>query len=340
MNSLASWIAVRTSFMARTPLTRLHRTVSTSAKENQTFRLPDGRKLGFAEYGCQTGHPLLFFHGFPSSRLESRPIDHIARRQNLRIIAPDRPGFGLSSPQPGRRITDWPADVQALTQHLGISRFAILGGSGGGPYALACAHVLPHNMMSAVGLMASAAPWEAGTKHLLLSARIARWAVVNWPGGVVALMDFLVGMLRKGVNTRVAIKLIDGLLEKSNAEQEPGKDAVPALEQQRKDLIEIVFEGFAQGAEACVHEARLLTNNSWGFKFEDVTYNQIQLWHGTKDKNAPVQMMRYMAQRLPNCTLHEFENDNHFALGYQLENILSNLAAEQRMSISLEFASV
>lgn len=83
-------------------------------------------------------------------------------RSDLRVIAPDRPGFGLSTFDARRRITDWPADVKALAAHLGITRFAILGGSGGAPYALACARALPADMVSAVGLYAAAAPWSVG----------------------------------------------------------------------------------------------------------------------------------------------------------------------------------
>lgn len=65
---------------------------------NQTFKLPDGRVLGFAEYGSPDGKALLYFHGYPSSRLEGKPVDDMARRRGLRFIAIDRPGFGLSSP--------------------------------------------------------------------------------------------------------------------------------------------------------------------------------------------------------------------------------------------------
>lgn len=78
------------------------------------------------------------------------------------MIAPDRPGFGLSTFDARRRIADWPDDVRALAAHLGIARFAILGGSGGAPYALACARALPADMVSAVGLYAAAAPWREG----------------------------------------------------------------------------------------------------------------------------------------------------------------------------------
>lgn len=129
-----------------------------SIRSSQSLVLPDGRLLGYAEFGHPTGSPLLYFHGFPMSRLEGWMTDKVARRQHIRVISVDRPGYGLSTFQPHRRITDWPADVQALASQLDISRFAVLGMSGGGPYALACAHSLPQEMLSAVGVMCGAPP--------------------------------------------------------------------------------------------------------------------------------------------------------------------------------------
>lgn len=126
------------------------------------MRLSDGRTLGYAEYGCETGYPLVFMHGYPQCHLGASTLDHIFRQHRIRVIAPERPGFGLSTGQSDRHIMDWPADVQALAHHLSLSRFAIIGGSGGGPYALACARMLPQDIMSAVGIFVGAGDWRAG----------------------------------------------------------------------------------------------------------------------------------------------------------------------------------
>ena len=80
-------------------------------KENQTLQLSDGRKLGFAEYGVPDGNPVFFFHGGPSSRLFHHPDDQIAISLGAHIISIDRPGYGLSSFQAGRKLIDWPDDV-------------------------------------------------------------------------------------------------------------------------------------------------------------------------------------------------------------------------------------
>ncbi|CAG8071303.1 unnamed protein product [Penicillium nalgiovense] len=106
---------------------------TTSSRVDRTMRLSDGRTLGYAEYGCETGYPLVFMHGYPQCHLGASTLDHIFRQRRIRVIAPERPGFGLSTGQSDRRIMDWATDVQALAHHLSLSRFAIIGGSGGGP---------------------------------------------------------------------------------------------------------------------------------------------------------------------------------------------------------------
>src|SRR5215472_6981947 len=123
----------------------------------ETIRLADGRALGFAEYGDPNGAPLFFFHGLWASRLTSHPDHEIARSLGVRLITMDRPGIGCSAPKPGRRLIDWPEDVAALADALQLQRFAILGWSGGGAYALACASRIPERL-TAVGLASGGAP--------------------------------------------------------------------------------------------------------------------------------------------------------------------------------------
>ncbi|KAF3386166.1 hypothetical protein F1880_001088 [Penicillium rolfsii] len=106
-----------------------------SGRESQKMRLPDARSLGFAENGRSSDYQLLFMHGYPSSRLEILGIDVVALRHNVRIITPDHNGFGLTISDDNREILDWPADVQALAQYLGLTRFAVLSGSDGSPFA-------------------------------------------------------------------------------------------------------------------------------------------------------------------------------------------------------------
>src|SRR5690348_4059248 len=103
------------------------------------MRLNDGRSVGYAEFGLPTGRPVVYCHGFPASRLEAQFTHSSARKFGARIVALDRPGYGLSTFVPGRQIKDWALDVSEVADALELERFAVLGVSGGAPYALACA---------------------------------------------------------------------------------------------------------------------------------------------------------------------------------------------------------
>lgn len=287
------------------------------------MQLPDGRKLGFSEHGRKTDYPLMFMHGYPTSRLETLGIDDTARQHNLRIITPDRNGYGLTTFDPSRQIVDWPEDVKALAQHLDIKRFAVLGGSGGSPYALACAYRLPQSMLSGVGIMGGAGPCEAGSHHMSLPYRISAMAAHHWPASYRALWETLLWAFRRLLASPLGAQWIDGKLE-----SHVGKQDDMTTEELRDVISRQVFEAFRQGTEPVVHDARLLTS-SWGIKFEDLLHNRVMIWHGTQDSNAPVQMIRYLAKRLPRCTLQEFEQDTHFTLHRHMDQILSELVPEQ-----------
>lgn len=315
----------------------IHRTMATYTRQSQKFTLADGRVLGYAEYGDPEGNPLLFFHGYPSSRLEAGPADKLARRLGVRVIALDRPGFGLSSPQPDRRIIDWPVDVQEFAKAKSLSRFSVLGGSGGAPFALACAHVLPHSVLAGVGLFASAPPWVAGPRYLSLGRRAIRLAAKYWPTGMRVILNATIGALKWLATTKPVSRRIDGWLEEQDRKKEKSTGEIsdhPPEEifvkkttaERRDELLHLVIgEPFVQGCEAAVHEARLLSSDDWGFRFEDVHYNPIRIWHGAEDKNAPIVMIRYLADRLPHAKLRVFDGDTHYTMFKHLEGALSEL---------------
>jgi len=115
-------------------------------------RLDGGRKLAYTEIGDPDGTPVFLFHGAPSSRLQCVTLHEPFAEYGLRVVSPDRPGYGGSSPQPGRTLADWPTDVAALADNLGFDRFGVIGGSSGGPYVAACCALLSERTMG--GIMA------------------------------------------------------------------------------------------------------------------------------------------------------------------------------------------
>jgi len=115
--------------------------------------MPGGRRLAYTEWGLPNGKPVLCFHGTPGSRLWC-PNEEATSAAGVRLIMPDRPGIGRSDPLAGRMLADWPKDVEALADALEIPAFGVVGVSAGGPYAAACAALIPGRLRG-VALVAS-----------------------------------------------------------------------------------------------------------------------------------------------------------------------------------------
>ena len=131
-----------------------------TAAIQRTVRTPDGRTLAIEEAGDPAGRPILVHNGTPNSRHLFAPAAADAAARGLRLIGYDRPGYGGSTPQPGRTVADCAADARAICAELGIGRLAMWGISGGGPHLLACAALLP-DLVTAAASLASLAPADA-----------------------------------------------------------------------------------------------------------------------------------------------------------------------------------
>ncbi len=159
------------------------------ATPDHRLKLRDGRWLGYLDFGDPDGAPVILCHGTPGSRLDFLYDEEMLKDLHIRAIVPDRPGYGLSDFQRHRRLLDWPADVEQLADHLGLERFAVLGVSGGGPHAAACAYAIPHRL-TRVGLISSAAPLELAPlrarlpieRLTIFTARYFPWPVLRVTG--------------------------------------------------------------------------------------------------------------------------------------------------------------
>ena len=281
---------------------------------NQQIELQDGRMLGYAEYGVPDGVPVFYFHGFPSSRLDWLFFDAEgpAAELNARIIAPDRPGHGLSDLQRGRRLLDWPADVAALADALQIDRFAVLGISGGGPYAAVCAYGIPERLTRA-GIVSGMGPADAPGMQEGTS-----WTI---PGQFplarrLTLMLTSMGLSRDPdqflSRSRETFSEPDGLLLDK---PEPAKAFIAGMQ-----------EAFRSGTGGANHEAGLYTR-PWGFQLQEIDA-EVYLWHGGLDSNVPISVGRFVAGAIPNCKARFYEDEGHLALPHnRMEEILSALLA-------------
>lgn len=213
----------------------------------QTIRLHDGRTLAFAEYGDRQGRPVFYFTGGNSSRLEGAWFDEVAHRRGVRLIATDRPGFGLSSYQLNRTFLDWPDDIRRLADALRISTFAVFGLSGGGPHVAALAYKMQERL-SAAAIVSSPCPY--GSPHMF----DGMWLPIR-------LMYFVARHAPSWLNERVqsALSNPDMLIE--NIDRLPNPDAellrnAPHLAD-RFRLSQI--ESLRNGAQGAAHEWRLYT---------------------------------------------------------------------------------
>ena len=280
-----------------------------SRRLSQSFKLSDGRTLGFAEYGLPTGIPAFFLHGYVGSRVDGAEWHDTAEKLRVRIICIDRPGFGLSSFQPNRRILDLPGDIRQLARHLNLGPYYVFGQSGGGPYALACAYALPKNEMKAVGVVAGMAPWEFGSKGMKWQNRVIFNALATVPRLVRIFVDWIwVPRLQ-----RQSKEQLEREYKKKLGSVKPRDRAVLEDPAAIKAAVASLQKAFQQSAAGAVQEGTLFTKD-WGFRLEDVKKHRVLLWWGTEDENAPIDMGRLMAQRLPNAELIEFKGDTHFTL--------------------------
>jgi pimeloyl-ACP methyl ester carboxylesterase len=280
--------------------------------------LPGGRALGYAEYGDPGGTPALYFHGTPSSRLERQPDEGIALGLGARIIAVERPGYGLSDFQPGRRMLDWPADVAAFADTLGLGRFAVIGYSGGGPYTAACAYAIPERL-TAVALVSSPSPVSIPGvfvgMHPLDRAIYALNRVVPWTA------QRLLYSLGAGV---VAIRPRRAVGSLARVTPEPDRSVIRRPEIAAM-LAEAAAGAFAQGSRGYAWDDRLFSQ-AWGFRLEEIAM-PVQLWQGERDVLVPPAMGRALAGAIPRCEATFVPDTGHMLIFERWRDILAALLA-------------
>lgn len=288
-----------------------------ATRDAQCVRLPDGRRLGYAEFGTPTGWPVFYFHGLPGSRLEAQLMEPAAKKLDIRIVAPDRPGVGRSDPAPRRSLRDWAEDIGVLSDHLGLQRYSVLGVSAGGPYAFACAARLSagvRNVAVVGGLGSCVHAWaRAGIRP---HGRIAFWMARNAPW----LLRPTFGWVTETVMTRVPRLAFGAVLVGA-----PSADRRALLRPDvRHILLRSLRESMRNGAAGALQELALFAQ-PWEFSLAEIAA-PVQLWHGEADHVVDVSHSRYHAARLPHARLDLIPDAGHFSLPIEsAEAILERL---------------
>jgi pimeloyl-ACP methyl ester carboxylesterase len=285
------------------------------------IRTRDGRRLAFRESGAADGWPVVALHGTPGARNKYDVADRAAARMGLRMISPDRWGYGDSERPRGALLSAYSHDLAALADHLGIDRFAVVGISGGGPFAAAAASCLGRRV-AALALIAPVGPF-AGTRDpyaegaCTLSGMSAFHAfcfriAARTPGAIR--LAFLAYRLALSGAPHRAIGMAAARAGRIDRETL----ADPAV----RDSLASTFQlGLARGVGGPVLDLALFSRR-WDFALSAIEA-PTRIWVGTEDRNVPLPAVRGMAQLIPGCGLVEIRGAGHFWITRHYEEVLA-----------------
>ncbi len=282
---------------------------------------PEGRRLGVAQWGDADGAPALALHGTPGSRLARPPDEDALRAAGLRLVTYDRPGYGASDRSPGRRVVDCVADVTAIVDALGIDRFVVAGGSGGGPHALAVAAgmvgrvVAAEAFVSPVPIDTPGVDWTAGMDPE--NVREFGWAFEGEQ------------TLRPCLERLVADDLarMDADPSKTFSEDWQFGDADRSL-LARPDLqrvwAEMLREAYRSGVDGWVDDDLALIT-PWGFDIADIRV-PVTVRYGETDVLVPAEHGRWLAEHVPGARVVISHDGGHLSSPEDRIRALTELA--------------
>jgi pimeloyl-ACP methyl ester carboxylesterase len=300
----------------------------TALQDGETITLSDGRVLGFAEYGDPAGMPVFAFHGTPGSRLMLRAGDGKAKAAGVRLIAPERPGFAFSTFQPNRTLVGWTRDVEALADHLRVGRFAVAGISGGGPYAAACAALLPKRvtaaaLISPVGPMCGPdRPPRIGAAHYSTFQLLPNVPYLYRGAFNIGRLGFLHSplLMYAMIMSRVG----------------PRDWRILSRRDVRLSLLTGVAEGVRPGVRGVIEELRVFSR-PWDLPWADITAPCF-LWQGTADRNVPPAAAFRLGELIPGCRVTRLEGAGHYWIFDHLGDVLETLVAASKASPAVKTA--
>ena len=277
--------------------------------KDQFIHVADGRRLGYAEYGKSNGYPVLFFHGAPGSSHLHPDLAKIAAQNNVRLIAVDRPGYGLSDDQPNRSFLSFADDINVLTNSLGVKKFSIIGFSAGSPYPIACGYIFP-DRVNKIALVSTLAP-------------------INAPDVTVGMSPMAKGLYDLAQANPAELRTVFAAVA-PNAKALLAAMSASAGDWDKKVLLdraaefELEYEHtLKNGIEGMVSDF-VLNSGNWGFPINEC-HTEVHLYSGSLDQNTPPAMTQYLAAQLPNSQVHVFQDEGHFILYPHWDEILKQV---------------
>jgi len=282
-------------------------------------RFPDGRKLSVDIAGDPEGTPVFLLHGTPGGRNGPRPRGIVLYRLGICLISYDRPGYPGSDRVPDRGVADAAADVKAIAEHFGIKKFSVVGRSGGGPHALACAAILRDRVICAAAI-GSLAPcdaegldWKFGMA--ISNAEAYRKAEEDDLGALIAMLKEQADRVRD--NSEGLIKLLWPELVGHDKE-------VIGSRALRRIISQVHADALRESADGWIDDVVALSR-PWNFKLSEITV-PVKLWTGSDDKFSPASHTYWLAERISRPHLEIGKGAAHFGAVAVLPKILAWVA--------------
>ena len=283
------------------------------------IQLGNGSQIAFEEYGDPTGTPVIFCHGWPSSRTMAQLTDDAARQLCIRIISPDRPGISGSSFQRNRKLLEWPPIVEQLVDHLGVTKFRMLAISGGAPYAYVTARAMPEQVR-AIAIVSGAPPIADLADHTGL-LRLYRW-MLKFRRTSPEMLRILFHIGQPFAARRIPIRLRPLVLKFLH----PYDAAVLRDNAAFEACFESARRVWRGSVEGVMIDAQVYAE-PWGFRLEDIDV-PVRLWHGKQDRAFSFRLAEEVAKRLPNCNARYVDRAGHYSLPIRyVREILTDLIA-------------
>jgi pimeloyl-ACP methyl ester carboxylesterase len=272
-------------------------------KTDRTIKLRDGRTLAFCEWGDLQGTPVITFHGMPASRLFCMD-EEATEAAGVRLISIDRPGYGRSDPRPGRTVLDWVDDYVELAESLGLPACPIIGWSGGGPYAMACAARLPDRVPT-IGLAASPGPVTEVPGALDELPPDDQLVAELWGRDRIAAMEEIERQCQPWADDPEML-----LREMAKAHPDDHDTLMMVESGAVEPFQQMMREGARQGSAGwgSDHVAAYLT--PWGFSLSDIT-QEVHVWWGDADLLVSRANTDYLATTIPRSKLVVYPGEGH-----------------------------
>ena len=296
--------------------------VSRSPPPLRLLKLTDGRRLACAEFGDPNGLPVIALHGTPGSRLMYAVANTAAWERGIRLIAPDRPGYGLSDSRQSDSLISAVEDLCIVADAYELERFAVIGVSGGAPYAVAVAAAMP-DRISLLALVSPAAELADGQLRLTRFQKFVfrRLARRTWAARLF--FRRLRTMLFRAPDSAYRWLLARVRAADRELLTRPGVQA---------SLQAAMGEGLRPGIEGAAQDLRLLCS-PWGLRLSDIDVPAI-VWQGGDDPVVPPAAAYALARALPNCRLDVVPGAGHYWMLGEFGLILDAVAAVLRADVA------